>query len=132
MLVSKRSPSTRDVGSTVRTRSAMAVSVHSRNGFERDSFPIAALIPISQMVAILATVVRRIDQGRSGHRGEPADIVLTPKQRVRVDQIPHSKYSLKSSSGSSKCSIDNTDPGCVPSLGIFREGGRAATSFATG
>ena len=47
-------------------------------------------------------------------------MVDCPDQRVRIEQQFHSMYSLKSSRGSSKCSMDKTVPHSVPNRGTFR------------
>src|SRR5205823_3049278 len=52
-----------------------------------------------------------------GRRTQLTGIILTPDQCVRVEQVGHSIYSLKSSNGSSKSgAIYNTEPCCVPSF----------------
>src|SRR5207249_4319157 len=66
-----------------------------------------------------------------GCRTQLGRIIETPNQAVRIEEYVHHVYSSNSSSGSSKCSIDNTVPRIWPSFrGSFDRFG-TVTSLAT-
>jgi len=79
-------------------------------------------------------IVGGVFQGGVGTSTEFARVVQCPDQRMGIEEMPHSAYSPKSSSGASKSgAIETTDPFIVPS----RRGGLggdcgAETRRATG
>ncbi len=65
--------------------------------------------------------VRRVLECGHGRSAQSGWIVQSPDQAMGVDQVPHSMYSLKSSSGASKSgAMYSTVPFIVPNSRGFR------------